>query len=144
MSSAGSAGPSLLGWVALGGAAGGLLRWLLGELVPDGPGFALTTWCLNVLGSFALALLPLTLLTATARRGRRLRPQLAALLGPGLLGGFTTLSAYSLTTRDLLAQGRPLLAAAYSLGTLVAALAGVAIARRWESRAHVPAPAGRA
>jgi CrcB protein len=46
-------------------------------------------------------------------------------LGTGLLGGFTTFSAYAVETRQLLAAGRPAVAAAYVVGTLVAALAGV-------------------
>jgi fluoride exporter len=131
----GPPGPSLFALVALGGALGGTLRWTLGELLPDGPGFAFTTFAINVVGSFALALLPLAFLAPGPWGVLARMPGFAALLGPGLLGGFTTLSAYSLTTRDLLAQGRPLLAAAYSLGTVVAALAGVELARRWERHA---------
>jgi CrcB protein len=54
----------------------------------------------------------------------------AAALGPGLLGGYTTLSATSEQSRSLLDQGRPALAAAYLVGTLAASLAAVALASR--------------
>lgn len=131
---AGAASPhALLPLVAVGGAVGGLLRWGLGELVPDGDGFPATTFAINVLGSLALALLPLLLFRPTTLSSVW-RHRLAALLGPGLLGGFTTLSAYSLATRDLLADGRPVLALCYVAGTLAAALVAVDLARRLERR----------
>lgn len=113
--------PRLIGAVALGGAAGAVLRHLLGELVPDGSGFPWTTFAVNVSGAFALALLPAL---EAVRRSRTL----AVGLGPGVLGGYTTLSATSEQGRSLLDQGRPALAAAYLLGTLATALAAVAIA----------------
>lgn len=118
--------------VALGGAVGALLRWSLGEAVPDGGGFPWTTFAVNVSGSLALALLP-----ALARVRRR--PVLVAALGPGLLGGYTTLSAYSEQTRVLLDGGQVLTAAAYVVGTLAACLAVVAAA----SRLSAPAEQGR-
>ena len=109
--------------VALGGAAGAWLRWTLGDAIADGGGFPWTTFAINVSGSLALALLPAL---AAVRR----RPLLVAGLGPGLLGGFTTLSAYSEQTRALLDEGHALTAAAYVVGTLAACLAAVAAASR--------------
>jgi fluoride exporter len=112
--------------VALGGAVGGTLRWWLGDLVPDGDGFPWTTLAVNVTGSLALALLPAI---ALARRRR----SLALFLGPGLLGGYTTLSTYAEQGRAMLADGRVGLAAAYLLGTLAACLLSVSIAGRWST-----------
>jgi len=109
--------------VALGGAVGALLRWTLSEGVPDGAGFPWTTFAINVSGSLVLALLP-------ALPAVRRRPLLVAGLGPGLLGGFTTLSAYSEQTRALLDDGHALTAATYVVGTLAACLAVVAAASR--------------
>ena len=63
-------------------------------------------------------------------RRHRLAPPL---LGTGLLGGFTTLSAYSEHTRVLLAAGHPGTAAAYFLGTLAACLLAVAVGDRFSS-----------
>jgi len=106
------------------GAVGGVLRWLLGDLVPDGAGVAWTTFAINVSGSAALAALP-------ALGPVRRRPALTAGLGSGLLGGYTTLSAYSEQTRALLADGRVVVAGAYAAGTVLACLAAVAVVSRW-------------
>jgi CrcB protein len=63
----------------------------------------------------------------------RNRPLLTAGLGPGLLGGYTTLSTYAEQGRALLADGRAGLAAAYLLGTLAACLVAVTLAGRLSS-----------
>jgi len=110
--------------VAAGGAIGGTLRWWLGDLVPDGSGFPWTTFAVNVSGSLALALLPAL---AAVRR----QPLATAALGPGVLGGYTTLSTYAEQGRALLADGQAGLAAAYLLGTLAACLLAVSLAARW-------------
>jgi CrcB protein len=116
-------GAATLAAVALGGAVGGTLRWWLGDLVPDGSGFPWTTFVINVSGSLVLALLP-------ALEGVRQRPWLAAGLGPGVLGGYTTMSTYAEQGRALLADGHTGLAAAYLLGTLVACLVAISLASR--------------
>ncbi len=110
----------------MGGALGSLLRWLLGVWFPDGGYFPATTFGINVVGSLVLALLPAWSLV-------RRSPVLAVALGPGLLGGFTTLSACAEQDRALLAAGRPGLAATYYLGTAVAAVAAVLLGRRLTS-----------
>lgn len=112
--------------VALGGAAGGTLRWWFGDLVPDGDGFPWTTFAINLSGSLVLALLP----AITFVRRRR---TLTVFFGPGLLGGYTTLSTYAEQGRALLADGRAGLAAAYVVGTLAACLLAVTIAGRWST-----------
>lgn len=118
--------PRLVGAVAVGGAVGAVLRLTLGEVAGDGSGFPWTTFAINVSGAFLLALLPAL---AVVRRSRLL----AVALGPGVLGGYTTLSATSEQGRRLLDQGRPALAAAYLLGTLGACLVAVAVASHWSS-----------
>ncbi|MEZ5098078.1 MAG: CrcB family protein [Nocardioides sp.] len=120
--------PGMLGAVAAGGALGAVLRDLLGRVSADGAGFPWTTFAINVGGSLLLALLP-------ASAGVRKRPLLVLALGPGLLGGFTTLSAYAEQGRALLADGQPLLAGTYLLGTLAACLAAVAVADRLSTAA---------
>jgi len=104
--------------VALGGALGAVLRWSLGEAFPSDSGFPWTTFVINVTGACVLATLPVF---GAVRR----IPVLAAGLGPGLLGGFTTLSAYSEQTRALLASGETATALLYLLGTLLACLVAV-------------------
>lgn len=116
--------PRLLAAVAGGGAAGAVARWALTDAVPSDPdAFPWATFAVNVVGSLLLALLPAL---GAVRRSRTL----AVALGPGVLGGFTTLSAYSEQARALLDAGRTGLAGAYLLGTLAACLVAVAVASR--------------
>jgi len=113
--------------VAVGGAAGAVARWAISEAFPvEGHDFPWPTFAINVAGSLLLALLP-------ASRLVRRRRELAVGLGPGLLGGFTTLSAYSEQSRALLDAGRSGVALAYLLGTLAACLAAVAVGSHWTS-----------
>ena len=50
--------PRLVAAVAIGGAAGAVVRHLLTVWQPDGGGFPATTLAINVVGSALLALLP--------------------------------------------------------------------------------------
>jgi fluoride exporter len=120
---------SLLLAVAAGGAVGAVVRWQLGSWFPTDPAaFPWTTFAINVSGSVLLALLPAV---AAVRR----HPLLPPALGTGVLGGFTTLSAYSEEARSLLASGHTGTATAYLLGTLAACLLGVALADRFSTPA---------
>jgi CrcB protein len=119
--------PRLIAAVAVGGAVGAVARWGLTEVFPaDADAFPWSTFAINVAGAFLLALLP-----AFARvRGSR---TLAVGLGPGVLGGFTTLSAYSEQSRALLDAGHVGLASTYLVGTLGACLVAVLVADRWST-----------
>jgi CrcB protein len=109
---------------AVGGAAGAVARWSLTVALPVGAGgFPWTILLINVAGSGLLAALPLSSAVA-------MRPWLGLLLGTGVLGGFTTMSAASTDTFALLDRGDAGLAIAYSGGTLAAALLAVICAQR--------------
>ena len=84
---------SSLLYVALGGAIGASARHLLGGamLRAAGPGFPYGTLCANVIGSFLMGVL-VAWLAARASGDSAMR----LFLGVGLLGGFTTFSAFSL------------------------------------------------
>lgn len=116
--------------VSVGGALGALLRWALGVQVPDGGGFPWTTFAINVGGSFLLAALPAL---AVVRR----HPVLPPFLGTGVLGGFTTLSAYAEQGRALFADGDLALATAYLVGTLLACVTAVVLAERLSTPAEL-------
>ncbi|QIX25450.1 fluoride efflux transporter CrcB [Nocardioides sp. JQ2195] len=107
--------------VALGGAFGAVLRWIVSQAVPHDGGFPWGTFAINVSGAFVLALLPAF---AVVRR----HPVLPLLLGPGVLGGFTTLSTFSEETRALAADGAAGLAVTYVLATLAAGAVAVVAA----------------
>jgi CrcB protein len=107
--------------VALGGAIGAVLRWAVGEAVPHGSGFPWATFSVNVSGSLVLAVLP-------GWYAVRRRPLLTLALGPGVLGGYTTLSASAEEGRALLADGATWTALTYLLGTLAACIVAVTLA----------------
>jgi fluoride exporter len=116
--------------IALGGALGALGRWGLAEALPHSRDqLPWATALANVTGCFAIGVL-LVVLVERRPDSRLLRP----LLGTGVLGGFTTFSTYALDTRDLLAAGRPAVAAAYLFGTLVVGLLAVVAAIRLTER----------
>ncbi len=121
--------PRLVAAVALGAAVGGVLRWALGLWLPVADGFPWTTFAVNVTGCLLLAGLPSVRLV-------RDRHALAVGLGPGLLGGFTTLSATSEQARALIDADRTPVAAAYLIGTLLAGLLAVTVAERWSRPAE--------
>ncbi|HQR80328.1 MAG TPA: CrcB family protein [Actinomycetota bacterium] len=102
--------------IAAGGALGGGARELLNLGLP-GAGFPWATLIANVTGCFLLGLLMVFLLEVW-RPGRYLRP----FLGVGVLGGFTTFSAYTAETRHLLTDGRVPLGLGYFFGSVLAGL----------------------
>lgn len=106
--------------VALGGAAGGLLRYTLSGLVSRSVGetFPWGTLAVNVSGCFAIGLLAPAL-----QEGSLLRVAILT----GLLGGYTTVSSFSLQTLTLLREGQwaaGLGNCALSVGLTLAAAAG--------------------
>lgn len=108
--------------VAAGGAIGAALRyvsnnasaWLLGTAFPWG------TFLINVAGSLAMGLLAGWL----ARRGAQ-GTELRLFLATGVLGGFTTFSAFSLDFATVWQRGEHVQAMAYAAGSVVLSLAAV-------------------
>ncbi|MDP1630329.1 MAG: fluoride efflux transporter CrcB [Caulobacter sp.] len=81
-------------FVAAGGAAGAVLRYLAGaqSLRLFGTGWPYGTLVVNVIGGMAMG----ALVSVLAHRGGADQERWRLLLGVGLLGGFTTFSAFSL------------------------------------------------
>jgi CrcB protein len=115
--------PKLLALVAIGGAAGSVLRYAAGIWCAAWFGAALPwgTLAVNVLGSAAIGLLGGLMLG-----GMPFSTEARLLLVTGILGGFTTFSAFSLDTGTLFLRA-PWLAAAYLALTLCGGLAAFAL-----------------
>ncbi|MGJ3264284.1 MAG: fluoride efflux transporter CrcB [Salinarimonas sp.] len=108
--------------VFLGAGLGGVLRWLVGlaAVRAFGPAFPWGTLAVNVAGAFAMGLV------ATVVLARMPSETLRLFLATGLLGGFTTFSAFSLETAALVERGAPGLAAAYVAASLALSFGAIA------------------
>jgi CrcB protein len=105
--------------IAAGGALGGAARHLLGTVIPHS-GFPWATFAENVVGCLLLGALMVLLLEVWPPR-RYAQPFLAV----GVLGGFTTFSAYTSETRELLLDDRAPAALAYLFGSVALGLVAV-------------------
>lgn len=113
--------------VALGGAVGASARYgvnlMAARMVP---GLPLGTFAVNVVGCLAMGFLAAFL---AMRGGQHLAPFLLT----GVLGGFTTFSAFALDTMTLWERGAQGTAAAYVAASLIvsimAVIAGLALGR---------------
>lgn len=109
--------------VALGGAVGSVLRLGVVRLAQTlvGSGFPAGTMAVNLIGSTIMGFVGALL----AERGGS--DPLRLFLMTGVLGGFTTFSAYSLDALALWDRGEGAAAALYVVASVVLGLAGVAI-----------------
>ena len=106
--------------VAIGGAIGAALRFLVGVglLRMYSPGFPISVLLVNVLGSFLMGFFVVTFIQ---RGGEMLNPFFVT----GLLGGFTTFSAFSLEAVNLFEQGAVSQSIAYIFMSVVFSIAGL-------------------
>jgi len=106
--------------VAAGGALGSSLRYVLGivSLHVLGPGFPWGTLLINVIGSFAIGLVG-----EFAIGPHALGSAMRVFLMIGVLGGFTTFSAFSLESLSLVVTRAPIVPFAYVAGSVVLGIA---------------------
>ena len=118
--------------VFVGAGLGGALRHLVNVSAQRafGSGFPAGTMIVNVAGSIAMGLLAGWFLL---RPGYSQEARL--FLTTGLLGGFTTFSAFSLDTLTLIERGEWGIAALYVGGSVVLGVAGLWLAMALLSRA---------
>lgn len=105
--------------VALGGAVGATARYSVYRMISaHGPGFPVATVVVNVAGSLLMGLL-------VALLAHRWGNHYAPFLLTGVLGGFTTFSAFSLDALTLWQRGQAAGAMVYVLASVVLTLAAV-------------------
>lgn len=104
--------------VMSGGAIGAGLRFGLSRALPvsDG-GWPWPTFAANILGGLAMGVLAAWIL-----RGDNSAEPLRLFVGVGVLGGFTTFSAFSLEMARMIERGQLGLAAGYALASVLLAL----------------------
>jgi fluoride exporter len=104
--------------VMSGGAIGAGLRYGLWRALPVGEGgWPWPTFAANVLGGLAMGVL-----AAWVLRGDNSAESLRLFVGVGVLGGFTTFSAFSLEMMQMVERGQIGLAAGYALASVLLAL----------------------
>ena len=117
---------SLLGYITvfLGGGIGAVLRHAVNRTsMMFGAGFPLATPFVNITGSLLIGLLA----GWFAFRGEASNPMLRLFLITGILGGFTTFSAFSLEAALLWERGKPDALVFYVVTSVVLSLASVFI-----------------
>ena len=119
-------------YVMLGGAVGAGFRYQIRAIALRnlGPGFPWGTWIVNLLGGLLMGLLAgLLARQFSPDQGEPLR----LLMGVGVLGGFTTFSAFSLEAANMILRGQVLLATAYAVssvaGSIMFLMAGLFLVR---------------
>ena len=108
--------------VALGGGLGAASRFGVSLAFPArGDAWPWATFGINVAGSLLIGVLAGWIARNPEAEAWRL------FLGVGVLGGFTTFSAYSLETMRMIERNDWVGASTYSIGSVIAGLAAVAI-----------------
>jgi fluoride exporter len=110
--------------VALGAAIGGVLRYVVGQLFLQrfGPGFPYGTLFINVSGSFCIGIVAQLALT----RAFGITPLVRLFFATGILGGYTTFSAFELDVFTLLESGA-FPALLYTFASVVLGFGGAAL-----------------
>ena len=118
--------------VGLGGAIGSVARfWLAGAVLRlTGAGFPWGTVLINITGSLVIGWLAGGLALG--------RPGVAAFAMAGICGGFTTFSAFSLQTVELLRSGRLVEAAANVCASVVVCVCAAAVGLQLGSKQGLP------
>jgi CrcB protein len=108
--------------IALAGAAGAVLRYVVDGLISNrvGGAFPWGTFVVNISGALVLGFL---FATATTRLGAS--PLVRSMVLTGFLGAYTTFSTLTLETARLIESGAYAVAALNSVGSLAAGLAAV-------------------
>jgi len=111
--------------VAIGGAIGSVLRYKLGGFAlhhTQSWNFPVSTFSINLAGCFAIGIL-----AALVEHHDLFSPSVRLLLFTGLLGGFTTFSAFGYESVFLLRRGLASIAAGYVILSVVGGIFAVVL-----------------
>jgi CrcB protein len=113
-----------IGAVAAGGALGSVFRFLVGTwfLQRLGAGFPWGTLAVNLSGALAIGIV---MQLVASRTG--LPPYARMFLATGILGGYTTFSAFAYETYLLGRDGLAVQSLAYAFGSIIAGVAAVVL-----------------
>lgn len=110
-----------IAFVGAGGAIGAIARWALGAAMTSEPAtWPWATLVVNLLGCAAIGVAARRIPAGTDRW---------AFAVTGLLGGFTTFSAFAVELNEMVDAGRGILAVSYGGVTLLGGVIAVAVAR---------------
>ena len=104
--------------VALGGAIGAAARYGVGVALVRPGAFPIGVLAVNIIGSFLMGLIVVYL-------GQKMLSHLNPFLMTGILGGFTTFSAFSLEAYTLFERGEVGQAAIYVIASVVLSIAAL-------------------
>ncbi len=114
--------------VGLGGCIGSIARYKLGGFILHHTAdwrFPLPTFAINIAGCFLIGVL-----SAFAERRGFFSPDARLFFFTGILGGFTTFSAFGLESAFLLRRGEWLVCLSYALLSVICGFAGVLLGMR--------------
>lgn len=107
--------------VMAGGAIGAAARYLAASSLGLRGGWPLGTFVVNLVGGFLMGLLAALVLKGSASETTRL------FVGVGILGGFTTFSAFSLEGFQMIERGQWGMAALYAAASVIGSIAALTI-----------------
>jgi CrcB protein len=120
---------SRVGFVAIGSACGGVLRWAIGNLAGSliGAAFPYGTFFINISGSLFLGWFMTRLDAWSAASEWFTRDHLRLLFAVGLAGGYTTFSTFEWEGYGLIRDNEGMLGTVYLIGSVVVGLIAVRI-----------------
>lgn len=118
---------SRIGFVAIGSACGGVLRWGIGNFVGSliGAAFPYGTFFINITGSLFLGWFMTRLDAWSAASEWFTRDHLRLLFAVGLAGGYTTFSSFEWEGFGLFRDNETVLGTIYLIGSVVIGLIAI-------------------
>ncbi|HEY2146710.1 MAG TPA: CrcB family protein [Pirellulales bacterium] len=118
---------SRIGFVAIGSACGGVLRWGIGNLAGSlvGAAFPYGTFFINITGSLFLGWFMTRLNAWSAASEWFTRDHLRLLFAVGLAGGYTTFSSFEWEGFGLFRDNETVLGTIYLIGSVVIGLIAI-------------------